>query len=347
MGDKPATRADLEGFTADVTAALTALSAQITILSNCLNNNNAYYNTTNNVRRHHRDKGHVACKLAADKFEAKEHEVKECTKIDLFVENGHETNNIFTVKTTNRNTDLPEDESENHEVHKIGGDRELNSIKFVVDIEAGVTKKNGSYEHIVDTDTETLDDSQPSLPQKLNDRSDQTKLKEVKLVAEQDVSVEVDESKDEKKEIDERDDSEKNYVDEGNWSIVSMHTARSRITQGSFPIFRSLERVTKRRELYLKLEEKNQAFKEEKSRYETRLKEEQKVAIEQTRKNLVIKEKPILSFYYDKRMSQYQADEAPYQDENSGSSSFEVEETDVGGFLQYFIILVRFSFIIF
>ncbi|MCI97310.1 hypothetical protein A2U01_0118611, partial [Trifolium medium] len=34
-------------------------------------------------------------------------------------------------------------------------------------------------------------------------------------------------------------------------------------------------------------------------------------------------------FYYDKRMSQYQADEALYQDENSGSSSF-VKETDVG-----------------
>ncbi|PNX70486.1 protein WVD2-like 1-like, partial [Trifolium pratense] len=120
----------------------------------------------------------------------------------------------------------------------------------------------------------------------------------------------------------------KNYVDKGNWSIVSMHAARSRVTQRSLPIFRSLERPTKRRELYLKLEEKNQAFKEEKSRYETRLKEEQKVDIKKTRKNLVIKEKPVLSFFYDKRMSQYQADEAPYQDENSGSSSFEVEETD-------------------
>ena len=41
------------------------------------------------------------------------------------------------------------------------------------------------------------------------------------------------------------------------------------------------------------------------------------------------------------------AKEALYQDENSGSSSFEVEESDVGGFLLYFIILVRFSFIIF
>jgi hypothetical protein len=63
---------------------------------------------------------------------------------------------------------------------------------------------------------------------------------------------------------------------------------------------------------YLKLEEKNRAFKEEKSWYDVRLKEEQKVAIKLTRKNLVIKAKPVLSFYYYKRISQYQANEALY-----------------------------------
>ncbi|PNX74035.1 hypothetical protein L195_g009634 [Trifolium pratense] len=42
MGDKPATRADLERFTAGVSATLTASSAQITMLSNCLNNNNNF-----------------------------------------------------------------------------------------------------------------------------------------------------------------------------------------------------------------------------------------------------------------------------------------------------------------
>ncbi|PNX58997.1 hypothetical protein L195_g059466, partial [Trifolium pratense] len=57
--------------------------------------------------------------------------------------------------------------------------------------------------------TETLDDNQQSLPEKLDDPAYKSKPKETEVVAEQDASVEVDESKDEKEEIDEHDDSEK------------------------------------------------------------------------------------------------------------------------------------------
>jgi hypothetical protein len=55
--------------------------------------------------------------------------------------------------------------------------------------------------------TETLDDNQPSLPEKIDDpASDETKSKEAEVVAEeQDASVEVDESKDEKEEAKESD----------------------------------------------------------------------------------------------------------------------------------------------
>ncbi|MCI42721.1 hypothetical protein A2U01_0063958, partial [Trifolium medium] len=56
--------------------------------------------------------------------------------------------------------------------------------------------------------TETLDDNQPSLLEKLDDHADKSKPKETEVVAEQDAWVEVDESKDEKEEIDEQDDSE-------------------------------------------------------------------------------------------------------------------------------------------
>ncbi|XP_045797982.1 uncharacterized protein LOC123892212 [Trifolium pratense] len=63
--------------------------------------------------------------------------------------------------------------------------------------------------HLRHIATETLDDNQPSLPEKLDDPAYKSKLKETEVVVEQDVSVEVDESKDEKEEIDEHDDSEK------------------------------------------------------------------------------------------------------------------------------------------
>ncbi|MCI53244.1 hypothetical protein A2U01_0074490, partial [Trifolium medium] len=51
--------------------------------------------------------------------------------------------------------------------------------------------------------TETLDDNQPSHPEKLDDPADKSKPKEIEVVFEQDALVEVDESKDEKEEIDE------------------------------------------------------------------------------------------------------------------------------------------------
>jgi protein DEK len=58
--------------------------------------------------------------------------------------------------------------------------------------------------------TETLDDNQPSLPEKIDDpASDETKSKEAEVVAEeQDASVEVDESKDEKKQQDDADEED-------------------------------------------------------------------------------------------------------------------------------------------
>ncbi|KAE9589632.1 hypothetical protein Lalb_Chr21g0311041 [Lupinus albus] len=82
-------------------------------------------------------------------------------------------------------------------------------------------------------------------------------------------------------------------------SVISKRTATSKLTLGSAPALRSSERAEKRREFYLKLEEKQRALEEEKNQYEARKKEEQDAAMKEMRKNLVIKANPVPSFYYE------------------------------------------------
>ncbi|OIW20884.1 hypothetical protein TanjilG_24962 [Lupinus angustifolius] len=98
-------------------------------------------------------------------------------------------------------------------------------------------------------------------------------------------------------------DDKKHHDDEDKWSLASFvasaRTARSKVTVGSAPTFRCSERAEKRREFYMKLEEKQRALEEEKNQYEARKKEEEQAALRQLRKKLVIKAKPVPSFYYE------------------------------------------------
>ncbi|MBA0803685.1 hypothetical protein Gohar_013872 [Gossypium harknessii] len=111
--------------------------------------------------------------------------------------------------------------------------------------------------------------------------------------------------------------SRKHTDEEDNWSVASSYpifvefslavsstaasvrTARSRVTIGTAPTFRSAERAEKRREFHQKLEEKHQALEAERSQYEARLREEQEAAIKQLRKGLFVKANPVPSFYYE------------------------------------------------
>lgn len=105
------------------------------------------------------DNVHNSSKIAAAKVQAKDHEVRECTEMNLFDEKCHETKDVLSAKTTNRNTDSSEEENEKHEVQKTGDNKELSSpaaekeltSHFVVTQPSDlVTEKHESY--TVDTE---------------------------------------------------------------------------------------------------------------------------------------------------------------------------------------------------
>ncbi|WJX88132.1 hypothetical protein P8452_70248 [Trifolium repens] len=96
------------------------------------------------------------------------------------------------------------------QLNNIANNNNINAI-HILSIGAYAPKKIDS----VSLSIKSLDENKSSLPEKLNDPANHSKPKEVELVAEQDTSVEVNKSKDKKKEIDEQDDSQKDDVDEG------------------------------------------------------------------------------------------------------------------------------------
>ncbi|KAK4759358.1 hypothetical protein SAY87_022489 [Trapa incisa] len=84
-------------------------------------------------------------------------------------------------------------------------------------------------------------------------------------------------------------------------SVQTTKSFRSRVsvTVGTAPTFKSDERAEKRKEFYTKLEEKQRALEEKRLQYEARRREEQEAAIRQLRKSMVVKAKPVPSFYYE------------------------------------------------
>ncbi|GAU43642.1 hypothetical protein TSUD_24110 [Trifolium subterraneum] len=322
MGDKLATRANLEA----ATAAITALTAQVAMLSNRLKNNN-------NFQRHHRGKGHVVSKLATTKFEAKEHEIKEGTEINLFVENCHETNHILTAKTTNSNSDLSEHESEKHEVQKSDDNKELNSIKFVVDFEDGSEKGDADEGDKSKDEMKEVDEVEKVHDVTRDYQQDEVvdfEINNTKLVM---VSNVINLKEEQGKTVVEK-EIHHTIMCDGIGTVLKIHQQiLLKILTDISPFSKSIDRkgCAKETEMHSVEEIAMKELMKSPDCCRTAMAllrqapppkppDKGKVGISATI--------PVLSFYYDKHMSQNQADETLYQDENSGSSSFEVDESD-------------------
>ncbi|KAK8712202.1 hypothetical protein V6N13_147449 [Hibiscus sabdariffa] len=210
--------------------------------------------------------------------ESMNYEVKECTSI---IQNGIENQGTLDVKSTDFGTDIPDEKDEKTGDWKFTENKKLSPT----------TSKPGGAEHIrVHNASKAGANGRASV--------NSTPSPTVTRASERGSPLTSPMSRKLFQPFDRR-----HPDDEDNWSVASttaasFRTARSRVTIGTAPTFRSVERAQRRKEFYQKLEEKHQALEAERSQCEARTKEEQEAALKQLRKSMIVKANPIPSFYY-------------------------------------------------
>ncbi|XP_028770710.1 protein WVD2-like 2 [Neltuma alba] len=247
------------------------------------------------------DKVHVSPRIAGVKLDTKDHEVMECTEVNSFTEKCHEKKDVSSAESTHQFADWTE-KNEKSEAQTTGGSKKLSSpatrstavelepISDSVPLSSDMAaEKNGSDPLSVGS-TEAVMTGLNMSPNANNTYSPNSTK-----------HLQTNSPFSSRKFL--HHDDKKHHDDDDNWSLASSaasaRTARSRVTVGSAPTFRCSNRAEKRKEFYLKLEEKHRALEEERNQYKARQKEEEEAAIKQLRKNLVIRANPVPSFYYE------------------------------------------------